>query len=80
MLTTVTIPIATAIGKKVFAEDGSIYSGVQRGMECSPFPGVIGVREERVYHFQKYVLDNTATGARELPQVDAAQPALNGRR
>ncbi|AWM39223.1 Anthranilate 1,2-dioxygenase large subunit [Gemmata obscuriglobus] len=62
--------IATAIGKKVFAEDGSIYLGIQRGMEASPFPGVIGTREERVYQFQKYVLDNTK-GPRELPQAPA---------
>jgi hypothetical protein len=30
---------------------------------------VIGTREERVYHFQKYVLDNTR-GPRELTQVE----------
>lgn len=62
--------IATVIGKKVFAEDGAIYAGVQRGMEVSPHAGVIGTREERVYHFQKYVLDRTR-GPRELPQVPA---------
>ncbi|HEY1191704.1 MAG TPA: aromatic ring-hydroxylating dioxygenase subunit alpha [Gemmata sp.] len=67
-------PIATAIGKKVFAEDGSIYRGVQRGLEASPHPGVIGTREERVYQFQKYVLENTQ-GPRELPQVEAPVPA-----
>ena len=64
--------IATAIGKKVFAEDGSIYAGVQSGMEVSPHAGVIGTREERVYHFQKFVLDHTR-GARELPQVEAGE-------
>jgi choline monooxygenase len=66
--------IATAIGKKVFAEDGSIYQGVQRGMAASPHAGVIGTREERVYHFQKYVLDNTR-GPHELPQVEAPAPS-----
>ncbi len=66
--------IATVIGKKVFAEDGSIYSGVQRGMAVSPHAGVIGTREERVYHFQKYVLDHTR-GARELPQVPVSEGA-----
>ena len=68
--------IATAVGKKVFAEDGSIYGAVQRGLEVSPYAGVIGTREERVYYFQKYVLENTR-GPRELPQVDA-EPAVNG--
>lgn len=67
-------PIATMIGKRVFAEDGSIYAGVQRGMECSPHAGVIGTREERVYYFQKYVLDHTK-GARELPQVFSPEGA-----
>ena len=47
------------IAYQVFGEDASIYRGVQRGMEASPFPGVIGVREERVHEFQKYVLDKT---------------------
>ncbi|VTR92299.1 rieske (2fe-2s) domain-containing protein : Rieske (2Fe-2S) domain-containing protein OS=Rhodopirellula europaea 6C GN=RE6C_01081 PE=4 SV=1: Rieske: Ring_hydroxyl_A [Gemmata massiliana] len=64
--------ISTMIAKKVFAEDGSIYAGVQRGMEVSPHPGVIGTREERVYHFQKFVLDNTR-GPRELPLAPAPE-------
>jgi choline monooxygenase len=60
--------VATFVARKVFAEDASIYEGVQRGMAASPHPGVIGTREERVYVFQKYVLDRTR-GAAELPQV-----------
>jgi phenylpropionate dioxygenase-like ring-hydroxylating dioxygenase large terminal subunit len=54
------------VGKQVFTEDASIYAGVQRGMAASPHPGVIGTREERIYVFQKYVLDHTR-GATELP-------------
>jgi phenylpropionate dioxygenase-like ring-hydroxylating dioxygenase large terminal subunit len=50
-------------GKKVFREDGSIFQAVQRGMEASPFPGVIGAREERIHFFQKYVLDRCAETA-----------------
>lgn len=61
-------PIVVSVGKKVFGEDGSIYGAVQRGMAASPHAGVIGTREERIYEFQKYVLDNTR-GATELPQV-----------
>ena len=60
--------IATYVGKQVFAEDASIYEGVQRGLEASPHRGVIGTREERIHVFQKYVLDRTR-GATELPQV-----------
>lgn len=63
--------VATMVGKKVFAEDGSIYRGVQQGMAASPHRGVIGTREERVYQFQKYILDNTR-GPRELP-VEAGE-------
>ena len=59
-------PIVVAVGKKVYAEDGAIYGEVQRGMGASPHAGVIGTREERIYEFQKYVLDHTR-GATELP-------------
>lgn len=52
---------ATWVAKKVFAEDATIYDGVQRGLAASPHPGVIGTREERIYYFQKYVLDNCTT-------------------
>lgn len=58
--------VATLVGKRVFVEDASIYGGVQKGMAASPHRGVIGTREERVYVFQKYVLDNTR-GPAELP-------------
>ena len=53
------------VSKKVFAEDGAIYAGVQQGMAASPHPGVIGTREERIYHFQQFVLEE-CRGAREL--------------
>jgi phenylpropionate dioxygenase-like ring-hydroxylating dioxygenase large terminal subunit len=49
---------ATFVAKKVFEEDATIYAGVQRGMAASPHPGVIGTREERIWYFQKYVLDS----------------------
>jgi phenylpropionate dioxygenase-like ring-hydroxylating dioxygenase large terminal subunit len=49
--------IALYVGRKVFDEDGSIYEGVQRGLAASPHRGVIGTREERIYMFQRYVLD-----------------------
>jgi phenylpropionate dioxygenase-like ring-hydroxylating dioxygenase large terminal subunit len=58
--------ISTYVAKQVFVEDASIYGGVQRGLESSPHRGVIGTREERIYYFQKYVLDRTR-GSRELP-------------
>jgi choline monooxygenase len=60
--------VATLVARRVVAEDGSIYAGVQRGIAASPHPGVIGVREERIHYFQKYVLDN-CRGPSELPSV-----------
>jgi choline monooxygenase len=55
--------LARAISRfasKVVQEDVGIYPDVQRGMEASSARGVIGTREERVYVFQKYVLDGCA--------------------
>lgn len=51
---------AVLIGKRVFAEDATIYRGVQRGLASSPHRGVIGTREERIYSFQKFVMERTA--------------------
>ena len=61
--------IATLVARKVFAEDASIYDGVQRGLEASPHCGVIGTREERIHVFQEYVLRECA-GPRELPAAN----------
>jgi choline monooxygenase len=58
--------IAVYVSRQVFDEDAAIYAGVQRGLEASPFPGVIGNREERIHVFQQYVLDN-CRGPAELP-------------
>jgi hypothetical protein len=60
--------VATSVAKKVFGEDGSVYEGVQKGLAASPHRGVIGTREERIYYFQKYVLDRTS-GPVELPTL-----------
>ena len=65
-------PIATLVAKKVFAEDGSIYGGVQRGLEASPHRGVIGTREERIYVFQKYVIEKCMGSTLASGAVEAA--------
>ena len=62
--------MAKLIARKVIAEDAVVYNGVQQGIAASPHPGVIGVREERIYYFQKYVLDGCRNGASELPILD----------
>jgi choline monooxygenase len=61
-------PIATAVARQVFDEDGRIYGGVQQGMAASPHRGVIGTREERLFHFQEYVTRG-CRGPRELGVV-----------
>jgi phenylpropionate dioxygenase-like ring-hydroxylating dioxygenase large terminal subunit len=63
-------PIVIGVAKKVFGEDGGLYPAIQRGLESSPHAGVIGTREERIYYFQRFVLDG-CRGPRELPQVEA---------
>jgi choline monooxygenase len=42
-------------GQKIASEDASMYPIVQRGLTSSPHPGVISMREERVFEFQKYI-------------------------
>ena len=42
---------------QIALEDASIFGDVQRGLESSPHAGCIGTLEERLYCFQKYVLD-----------------------
>jgi choline monooxygenase len=52
------------IARMVLQEDVDICKDVQRSLQASPFPGVIGAREERVHAFQGYVRSKTmaATG------------------
>jgi len=63
-------PIVIAVAKRVFREDGGLYPAIQRGLEASPHRGVIGTREERIFHFQQFVIDECRNGARALPQVE----------
>jgi phenylpropionate dioxygenase-like ring-hydroxylating dioxygenase large terminal subunit len=71
--------LAVLAGKRVFREDGGIYEQVQRGLASSPFPGVIGTREERVYAFQHFVL--RGAGGPDAPPSELPVPsALAGGR
>ena len=49
---------------QIALEDASIFGDQQRGLEQSPHPGCIGTLEERLYLFQKYVIDGC--GAQEM--------------
>ncbi|MFM7151994.1 MAG: aromatic ring-hydroxylating oxygenase subunit alpha [Gemmataceae bacterium] len=48
--------LVTEIARKVLLEDAPIFPDVQRGIEQSSFPGVIGRREERIWAFQDHVV------------------------
>jgi len=46
---------------KALAEDGDVLTGVQAGLEAAAHPrgGLISAREERIFHFQRHVLERT---------------------
>jgi hypothetical protein len=48
--------LVVKVARQVVIEDAPIFADVQKGLEASAHPGVIGTREERIYAFQKYVL------------------------
>jgi choline monooxygenase len=47
--------------EKLLREDSGVWESVQRGVETTSHPGVLSAREERVYHFQKYVAEKVST-------------------
>lgn len=57
------------MGKKIVGEDIALWPPVQKGLKASPHKGVISAREERVYAFQRYLVD----------QMNARAGAGNGR-
>lgn len=50
--------IAKSKTLQVHTEDRGVYESQQKGLERSRHPGVIGAREERIYIFQKYILES----------------------
>lgn len=58
---------------QVHNEDRGIYAAQQIGLERSRHPGVIGSREERIYAFQKYVLESLGI---PLPDDPATAPEV----
>ncbi|MFO0845684.1 MAG: aromatic ring-hydroxylating dioxygenase subunit alpha [Gemmataceae bacterium] len=57
LMRTILRPIVVSTTRKILTEDAGILAEVQRGLTSSRFKGVVGTREERVYYFQRYVLD-----------------------
>ncbi|KAA1261086.1 Anthranilate 1,2-dioxygenase large subunit [Rubripirellula obstinata] len=56
--------------RQIFNEDRVLYEAQQLGIQGSNQPGVIGVREERIWQFQKWLLETTGIG---MPKKDQAQ-------
>ncbi len=66
------------VSRLVIFEDAPIFAEAQRGLNVSPFPGVIGTREERVYAFQEYVLRHCAPEEVATPEAVGRQPSGSG--
>jgi phenylpropionate dioxygenase-like ring-hydroxylating dioxygenase large terminal subunit len=56
---------------QVHNEDRNVYASQQKGLECSTHPGVIGIREERIYAFQKYILEGLGLPIPTDPMTDS---------
>lgn len=62
--------ISRRVMRRIFNEDRTLYEAQQAGMQASHQPGVIGVREERIWQFQKWLLETTGIG---MPEKDQAE-------
>ncbi len=54
-LSRLTSGLARRFIERVMQEDAAVYSAVQRGLASSRSSGVLGTREERIYHFHNYL-------------------------
>ncbi len=57
---------ARKFAKRIIYEDATVFPALQRGLGASPFPGVIGTREERIYLFQADLLRRLTGEARPI--------------
>lgn len=61
-------PLLRSVGRRfwrqVIAEDAAIFPSIQRGIASPEHPtgGLISIREERIFPFQQYILENTSGG------------------
>lgn len=46
----------------VLRQDAAVYTSVQRGLQASDGGGVLGAREERVWAFQRWLVDALGDG------------------
>jgi len=50
---------------RVVREDTRVYDEVQRGLNISSYPGVLGTIEERIFAFQEWLLEQCEDRPRE---------------
>ena len=67
--------IAKSKTLQVHTEDREVYASQQKGIGQSRHPGVIGAREERIYVFQKYILESLSLALPPDP-ADQNTPGL----
>ena len=61
----ITDPLVTLGARSVVEEDTPLIHEVQAGMNHSPYPGVLGTIEERLFAFQEYILEKCEGRERE---------------
>jgi phenylpropionate dioxygenase-like ring-hydroxylating dioxygenase large terminal subunit len=57
LIAKVLMAFVVKVARQITLEDAAIFADLQKGLQASVHRGVIGTREERVWAFQKYVLD-----------------------
>lgn len=67
------------MGRKIIGEDVALWPPVQQGLEASDHRGVLSAREERVYAFQRYVVDAMAASEASPSERTDPQTAVIGR-
>jgi len=70
--------LKAAITQRVLQEDMALFPAIQAGLNASQQPGVLGRCEERIHHFQAYLLAaTTASSAAQNPATpDSLSPLL----
>jgi hypothetical protein len=48
--------LSAGITKKILVEDLEIFGSIQAGLRASSQPGILGRCEERIHHFQEFLL------------------------
>lgn len=54
---------AAKLTRRILVEDQDLYQQIQAGLNESPHAGVLGICEERIYHFQKRLLERMEAAA-----------------